>query len=127
MSVTPASALAEQALRVLRVTAVLLATSTSRSASVSMATPMGLGGRGAWGLACPAQGNCVPLHSVVCGCSPAGTLPEGCDEAGRCLCRPEFDGPHCDRCRPGHHGYPDCRGEQRAGEGQEGHPQVPMA
>ncbi|XP_023375663.1 laminin subunit alpha-5, partial [Pteropus vampyrus] len=41
--------------------------------------------------------------------SPAGTLPEGCDEAGRCPCRPGFDGPHCDRCRPGHHGYPDCR------------------
>ncbi|ELK25850.1 Laminin subunit alpha-5 [Myotis davidii] len=45
----------------------------------------------------------------MCGCSTAGTLPQGCDEAGHCLCRPEFDGPHCDRCRPGHHGYPDCR------------------
>ncbi|XP_036179424.1 laminin subunit alpha-5 [Myotis myotis] len=45
----------------------------------------------------------------LCGCSTAGTLPQGCDEAGHCLCRPEFDGPHCDRCRPGHHGYPDCR------------------
>ncbi|KAF3817470.1 hypothetical protein GH733_012761 [Mirounga leonina] len=52
----------------------------------------------------PACDRCAP----VCGCSPAGTLPEGCDEAGHCPCRPGFDGPHCDRCRPGHHGYPDC-------------------
>uniref|UniRef100_A0A8C9DFC9 Laminin subunit alpha-5 n=1 Tax=Prolemur simus TaxID=1328070 RepID=A0A8C9DFC9_PROSS len=50
----------------------------------------------------------------VCGCSPAGTLPGGCDEAGHCPCRPEFAGPHCDRCRPGYHSFPDCRGEQTA-------------
>lgn len=70
-----------------------------------------MGGRGA-GAGPPGSG---PAHlcSTVCGCSPTGTLPEGCDEAGRCLCRPGFDGPHCDRCHPGYHGYPDCRGEQR--------------
>lgn len=85
--------------------------------------PVGVGGLG---LVCPTQ-HPVPLRPAVCGCSTAGTLPEGCDEAGRCLCRPEFDGPHCDRCRPGHHGYPDCRGERRAGPGrrprwvEEGH------
>ncbi|XP_013000023.2 laminin subunit alpha-5 isoform X2 [Cavia porcellus] len=45
----------------------------------------------------------------LCGCSPVGTLPEGCDEAGRCPCRPGFDGPYCDHCRPGHHGYPNCQ------------------
>lgn len=73
----------------------------------------------AWarGQACLPQGPCAPLCSTVCGCSPAGTLPEGCDEAGRCPCRPEFDGPHCDHCRPGYHGYPDCRSERRAGKG----------
>ncbi|MXQ85102.1 hypothetical protein E5288_WYG004112 [Bos mutus] len=51
-----------------------------------------------------------PMHSrpAVCGCSPVGTLPEGCDDAGRCLCRPEFNGPHCDHCRLGYHGYPEC-------------------
>ena len=71
------------------------------------------------------------LPSIVCGCSPVGTLPEGCDEAGRCPCRPGFDGPHCDRCSPGHHGYPDCHGERRARAGprveREGHPQAPRA
>uniref|UniRef100_A0A8C5KKY7 Laminin, alpha 5 n=1 Tax=Jaculus jaculus TaxID=51337 RepID=A0A8C5KKY7_JACJA len=36
--------------------------------------------------------------SIVCGCSPAGTLPEGCDEAGHCRCQLGFDGPHCDPC-----------------------------
>ncbi|XP_036862294.2 laminin subunit alpha-5 isoform X1 [Manis javanica] len=44
----------------------------------------------------------------LCGCSSAGTLPDGCDEAGHCLCRPGFDGPRCDHCRPGHHSYPHC-------------------
>ncbi|EHH19538.1 hypothetical protein EGK_02217, partial [Macaca mulatta] len=46
---------------------------------------------------------------VMCGCSPAGTLPEGCDEAGRCPCQPGFAGPHCDQCHPGYHGFPNCQ------------------
>lgn len=75
---------------------------------------MGTAGCGAQAWAAQLRAPWALFHSTVCGCSPSGTLPEGCDEAGRCLCRPEFDGPHCDRCRPGHHGYPDCRGEQRA-------------
>ena len=56
------------------------------------------------------------MHSrpAVCGCSPVGTLPEGCDDTGHCPCRPEFNGPHCDRCRLGYHGYPECHGERVA-------------
>lgn len=115
-TVTRGSARAEQASRGPPVTAVLLATSTSPSASVSMATPRGWVGMGPGALPAWLRAT-VCLCSAVCGCSPAGTLPQGCDKAGRCPCRPEFDGPHCDRCRPGHHGYPDCRGEQRAGRG----------
>lgn len=72
------------------------------------------GWEGGWGLGLPGSGPRAPLGPAVCGCSPTGTLPEGCDDAGRCPCRPEFDGPHCDRCRPGHHSYPECHGEQRA-------------
>ena len=71
------------------------------------------------------------MHSrpAVCGCSPVGTLPEGCDDAGRCLCRPEFNGPHCDHCRLGYHGYPECHGEWVALVGLRGGgpPQVPRA
>lgn len=115
VTVTRASARAAQASRGPPVTAALPATSTSPSASVSMATPRGWAGVGPGAL--PAWLRATVCLSAVCGCSPAGTLPQGCDKDGRCPCRPEFDGPHCDRCRPGHHGYPDCRGEQRAGRG----------
>ncbi|XP_035771041.1 laminin subunit alpha-5 [Neolamprologus brichardi] len=45
----------------------------------------------------------------LCGCSSLGSLPEGCDAAGRCLCRPEFQGPRCEQCRSGFHSYPDCK------------------
>ncbi|XP_030589628.1 laminin subunit alpha-5 isoform X2 [Archocentrus centrarchus] len=45
----------------------------------------------------------------LCGCSSVGSLPEGCDAAGRCLCRPEFQGPRCEQCRSGFHSYPNCQ------------------
>uniref|UniRef100_A0A8D2JZF2 Laminin subunit alpha-5 n=1 Tax=Theropithecus gelada TaxID=9565 RepID=A0A8D2JZF2_THEGE len=51
----------------------------------------------------------LPARGPVCSCSPAGTLPEGCDEAGRCPCQPGFAGPHCDQCHPGYHGFPNCQ------------------
>lgn len=110
-------------------TAVLLATSTSPSASVSEASPVGRVRVGPRPWPARLRDPVRFLAPAVCGCSPAGTLPEGCDEAGRCPCRPEFDGPRCDRCRQGHHGYPDCHGEQWAGVGSAPgggpHPQVP--
>ncbi|XP_027144166.1 laminin subunit alpha-5 isoform X2 [Larimichthys crocea] len=45
----------------------------------------------------------------LCGCSPVGSLPEGCDASGRCLCKPEFQGPRCEQCRSGFHSYPNCQ------------------
>lgn len=36
-----------------------------------------------------------------------------CNEAGQCLCGPEFTGPRCDECRSSFHSYPDCHGETR--------------
>ena len=51
-----------------------------------------------------------PSPSAVCGCSSVGSLPEGCDASGRCLCRPEFQGPRCEQCRSGFHSYPNCQG-----------------
>uniref|UniRef100_A0A3B3DZS8 Laminin, alpha 5 n=1 Tax=Oryzias melastigma TaxID=30732 RepID=A0A3B3DZS8_ORYME len=40
-----------------------------------------------------------------------GSLPEGCDDSGRCLCRPEFQGPRCEQCRSGFHSFPNCQGK----------------
>lgn len=40
-------------------------------------------------------------------------MPEMCDVAGQCLCRPEFTGPRCEQCRSGFHSYPNCHGETR--------------
>ncbi|XP_075032849.1 laminin subunit alpha-5 isoform X1 [Mixophyes fleayi] len=45
----------------------------------------------------------------LCGCSPVGTLPEGCDPSGRCFCKPEYDGPRCEQCTVGYHSYPYCQ------------------
>ncbi|XP_073539088.1 laminin subunit alpha-5 [Phyllobates terribilis] len=45
----------------------------------------------------------------LCGCSPVGTLPEGCDERGRCYCKPEYNGPRCEQCSVGYHSYPYCQ------------------
>lgn len=111
VTVTRASACAGQASRGPRVTAVPPATSTSPSASVSTAPPVG---RREWGWVWAAGSGPLHSRSAVCGCSPVGTLPEGCDATGRCLCRPEFNGAHCDRCRLGYHGYPECHGERVA-------------
>ncbi|XP_026553187.1 laminin subunit alpha-5 isoform X1 [Pseudonaja textilis] len=45
----------------------------------------------------------------LCGCSPIGTLPEGCDASGKCYCRPEYGGFNCDQCSFGYHSYPHCQ------------------
>lgn len=47
---------------------------------------------------------------AVCGCSTLGSLPEGCDASGRCLCKAEFQGPRCEQCRSGFHSFPNCQG-----------------
>ncbi|XP_053562862.1 laminin subunit alpha-5 isoform X2 [Bombina bombina] len=46
---------------------------------------------------------------LVCGCSPVGTVPEGCDASGRCFCKPQYDGPRCEQCIVGYHSYPYCQ------------------
>ncbi|KAB5579061.1 hypothetical protein PHYPO_G00190390 [Pangasianodon hypophthalmus] len=49
--------------------------------------------------------------------SPTGCIPCRCDSrttsgcemgSGRCLCKPQHSGDHCDRCARGYHGYPEC-------------------
>uniref|UniRef100_A0AAQ6AMH3 Laminin subunit alpha-5 n=1 Tax=Amphiprion ocellaris TaxID=80972 RepID=A0AAQ6AMH3_AMPOC len=64
------------------------------------------------------NGEAKPAGEIImCGCSTVGSLPEGCDASGRCLCKPEFQGPRCEQCRSGFHSYPDCQACQCSPEG----------
>uniref|UniRef100_A0A3Q1FWK3 Laminin, alpha 5 n=1 Tax=Acanthochromis polyacanthus TaxID=80966 RepID=A0A3Q1FWK3_9TELE len=57
------------------------------------------------------NGEAKPAGEIImCGCSTVGSLPEVCDASGRCLCKPEFQGPRCEQCRSGFHSYPNCQG-----------------
>ncbi|XP_050306912.1 laminin subunit alpha-1 [Anthonomus grandis grandis] len=53
-----------------------------------------------------------PNPCVKCDCSPFGTTEQICVQygslAGTCKCKPEYDGPKCDKCAPGFRGYPQC-------------------
>uniref|UniRef100_A0A3Q4H6S4 Laminin, alpha 3 n=1 Tax=Neolamprologus brichardi TaxID=32507 RepID=A0A3Q4H6S4_NEOBR len=49
---------------------------------------------------------------LSCICDYRGTLGGICDALGRCLCQQSVEGEHCDRCRPGYHSFPNCRGER---------------
>uniref|UniRef100_A0A671Z2E7 Laminin, alpha 5 n=1 Tax=Sparus aurata TaxID=8175 RepID=A0A671Z2E7_SPAAU len=63
------------------------------------------------------NGEAKPAGEIIsCQCS-VGSLPEGCDASGRCLCRPEFQGPRCEQCRSGFHSYPNCQACQCSAEG----------
>uniref|UniRef100_A0A4W4F176 Laminin, beta 1a n=1 Tax=Electrophorus electricus TaxID=8005 RepID=A0A4W4F176_ELEEL len=45
-----------------------------------------------------------------CGCDPQGSVYAFCHEAtGQCECVPGAYGRQCDRCLPGHWGFPNCR------------------
>ncbi|XP_053782326.1 laminin subunit alpha-5 isoform X2 [Desmodus rotundus] len=54
----------------------------------------------------------LPAGQIVnCDCNAAGTQDNACQRdarAGRCLCKPNFLGDHCELCAPGFHG-PDCQ------------------
>uniref|UniRef100_A0A674ELB0 Laminin subunit alpha 3 n=1 Tax=Salmo trutta TaxID=8032 RepID=A0A674ELB0_SALTR len=44
-----------------------------------------------------------------CLCDRRGSVLELCDGSGRCVCREGVEGQRCDRCRPGHHTFPNCQ------------------
>uniref|UniRef100_A0A3B4G0T2 Laminin subunit alpha 3 n=1 Tax=Pundamilia nyererei TaxID=303518 RepID=A0A3B4G0T2_9CICH len=52
------------------------------------------------------------VGKITCICDYRGTLGGICDALGRCLCQQSVEGERCDRCRPGYHSFPNCRGER---------------
>ena len=42
-------------------------------------------------------GSCVP-----CNCDPHGSIHFGCDETGKCSCKPGITGIDCSMCAPRH-------------------------
>ena len=44
-----------------------------------------------------------------CTCDPRGVESGNCDHRGRCRCKPNFTGINCNRCKPGHFQFPNCK------------------
>ncbi|XP_051832660.1 laminin subunit alpha-5 [Antechinus flavipes] len=65
----------------------------------------------------------LPAGQIVnCDCSAAGTLGNACRKdphIGQCVCKPNFQGVHCEQCAPGFFG-PGCLPCQCSGPGQTG-------
>ncbi|XP_038605812.1 laminin subunit alpha-5 [Tachyglossus aculeatus] len=63
----------------------------------------------------------LPAGQIInCDCSAAGTKGNACRkdaQLGVCVCKPSFQGDHCEQCVPGHYG-PGCQACQCSGPGQ---------
>ncbi|XP_057256839.1 laminin subunit alpha-5 isoform X1 [Pezoporus wallicus] len=63
----------------------------------------------------------LPAGQIInCDCYAGGTEGNACRKdprVGMCVCKPNFQGTHCDQCSPGHYG-PGCQPCQCSGPGQ---------
>ncbi|XP_030319124.1 laminin subunit alpha-5 isoform X1 [Calypte anna] len=63
----------------------------------------------------------LPAGQIInCDCYAGGTEGNACRKdpvVGMCMCKPNFQGTHCDQCAPGHYG-PSCQPCQCSGPGQ---------
>uniref|UniRef100_H0ZBT3 Laminin subunit alpha 5 n=1 Tax=Taeniopygia guttata TaxID=59729 RepID=H0ZBT3_TAEGU len=63
----------------------------------------------------------LPAGQIInCDCYAGGTEGNACRKdprVGMCVCKPNFQGTHCDQCAPGHYG-PSCQPCQCSGPGQ---------
>ena len=50
------------------------------------------------------------LCFIECKCDGDGSLDGKCDDAGKCSCKPGFDGKKCTACANGFFGFPQCQG-----------------
>lgn len=84
-------------------------------------------GLGCWGrmlFAAWSQTPWVPCLSA-CQCSSEGSVSAVCDSiTGQCSCREGAHGQRCDRCQPGHWGFPMCRPCQCNGHAENCDPQT---
>ncbi|XP_058143271.1 laminin subunit alpha-5 isoform X3 [Dasypus novemcinctus] len=72
--------------------------------------------------ACTVVGEAESVHPPDCDCSAAGTQGNACRKdprVGRCVCKPNFQGAHCQLCSPGFYG-PGCQPCQCSGPGVAG-------
>uniref|UniRef100_A0A8B9U3Z8 Laminin subunit alpha 5 n=1 Tax=Anas zonorhyncha TaxID=75864 RepID=A0A8B9U3Z8_9AVES len=63
---------------------------------------------------------CLLCPPADCDCYAGGTEGNACRKdprVGMCVCKPNFQGTHCDQCAPGHYG-PSCQPCQCSGPGQ---------
>ena len=50
------------------------------------------------------------MSFIDCNCDGAGSLDGKCDDAGKCSCKPGFDGVKCNTCAKKFFGFPQCQG-----------------
>ena len=50
------------------------------------------------------------MSFIECNCDADGSLDGKCDDAGKCSCKPGFDGVKCNMCAKKFFGYPQCEG-----------------
>jgi hypothetical protein len=46
----------------------------------------------------------------VCDCDSQGSIGVSCDNEGKCMCKPNFMGTRCDKCKEGLYNFPICEG-----------------
>ena len=49
-----------------------------------------------------------------CNCNLKTTTDDVCDNNGKCLCKKNFMGDSCNKCKSGYYGYPQCTGKYTA-------------
>ena len=49
------------------------------------------------------------MSFIECNCNGDGSENGNCNDAGKCSCKPGFDGNKCDKCVKGFFGFPQCQ------------------
>ena len=50
------------------------------------------------------------MSFIECNCDRDRSLGGNCDDAGKCSCKPGFDGDKCNTCAQKYFGFPHCQG-----------------